>query len=315
MSIKPVQIQAKAGQQNRRGIKSRAGFDAMSRLALRMLVGDTAKYLGLIFAIAFSSFLIAQQVSIFCSLMNRTRSQIIDVTDADIWVMDRTTQYVDEVYALNDDDLYRVRGVPGVQWAVPFFKGQPRAKAPDGSFRVVILLGLDDPSLAGAPAATKMILGSVDALREPDAAIIDLAGYHFFFPGQPLTLDRTLEMNDHRVKIVGIVNASAPFTTFPIMYTRYTQALNFVGRERNLLSFVLVKAGPGTSIPELTKRIAATTGLKAATTTEFGWMTIIYYIRNTGIPVNFGLTVGVALIVGTVVAGQTFYLFTLENLK
>ena len=86
VSIKPVQIQAKAGQQNRRGIKSRAGFDAMSRLALRMLVGDTAKYLGLIFAIAFSSFLIAQQVSIFCSLMNRTRSQIIDVTDADIWV-------------------------------------------------------------------------------------------------------------------------------------------------------------------------------------------------------------------------------------
>jgi putative ABC transport system permease protein len=31
--------------------------------------------------------------------------------------------------------------------------------------------------------------------------------------------------------------------------------------------------------------------------------------------VNFGLTVLVALIVGTVVAGQTFYIFTLENLK
>ena len=30
---------------------------------------------------------------------------------------------------------------------------------------------------------------------------------------------------------------------------------------------------------------------------------------------NFGLTVLVALIVGTVVAGQTFYIFTLENLK
>jgi putative ABC transport system permease protein len=40
-----------------------------------------------------------------------------------------------------------------------------------------------------------------------------------------------------------------------------------------------------------------------------------YYLRNTGIPVNFGITIGIALIVGAVVAGQTFYIFTLENLK
>ena len=40
-----------------------------------------------------------------------------------------------------------------------------------------------------------------------------------------------------------------------------------------------------------------------------------YYIRNTGIPVNFGITIGIALIVGAVVAGQTFYIFTMENLK
>jgi putative ABC transport system permease protein len=34
-----------------------------------------------------------------------------------------------------------------------------------------------------------------------------------------------------------------------------------------------------------------------------------------GLPINFGLTVAVALIVGTVVAGQAFYIFTIENLK
>jgi putative ABC transport system permease protein len=31
--------------------------------------------------------------------------------------------------------------------------------------------------------------------------------------------------------------------------------------------------------------------------------------------VNFGITIGVALVVGTVVAGQTFYLFAVENLR
>jgi putative ABC transport system permease protein len=285
----------------------------MNFVALKMLTGDRAKYLGLIFAIAFSSFLIAHQSSIFSGIMDRTRSQIKDITDADIWVMDRHTQYFDEVNALSDNDLYRVRGVSGVQWAVPLFKGQPRAKASDGKFRVVILLGLDDATLVGAPR--KMILGSADGLRQPDAAVIDEAGYRFFFPNQPLQLGRTLELNDHRVRLVGICDASAPFTTFPVLFSRYSQALNYVGRERNLLSFVLVKPEPNVPVAELTKRINHTAGLKAMTSEQFGWATILYFVRNTGIPVNFGITVMIALIVGTVVAGQTFYIFTIENLK
>ena len=289
--------------------------EAMSWVALQMLTGDKAKYIGLIFTIAFSSFLIAQQVSIFSGLMNRTRSQITDVRDADIWVMDPATQYFDEVYSLKDSDVDRVRGVPGVRWAVRMFKGQPRAKAADGRFRVAIQLGVDDASLAGAPEKPKMVLGSVESLRDPDAVIIDLAGYHFFFPGQPLALGKTFEMNDHRAKVVGIVDASSPFTTFPVFYSRYSQAINFGGQERRLLSFVLVKGAPGTPLAELTQRIHAATGLKAITGEQFGWMTIFYYLRNTGIPVNFGLTVAIALIVGTVVTGQTFYIFTIENLK
>jgi putative ABC transport system permease protein len=288
---------------------------AMNWVALQMLTGDKAKYLGLVFTIAFSSFLIAQQLSIFTRLMDRTRSQILDVRDADIWVMDPATQYFDEIYALKDSDVDRVRGVPGVRWAVRFFKGQPRVKAPDGRFRVAILLGVDDASLTGSPESRKMILGSVESLRQPDAVIIDIAGYHFFFPGQPVQLGKTFEINDHRAKVVGIVDASAPFTTFPVFYSRYSQALNFVGRERKMLSFALVGSAPGVSIPDLKQRIRQATGLRAATGDEFGWMTILYYIRNTGIPVNFGLTVAIALIVGTVVAGQTFYIFTIENLK
>ena len=134
----------------------------MNFVALKMLTGDRAKYLGLIFAIAFSSFLMAHQASIFAGIMDRTRSQIVDITDANVWVMDRNTEYFDEVSALTDDDLYRVRGVTGVKWAVPLFKGQPRAKSPDGKFRVVILLGLDDATCASPtpPSSTKQVTAS-----------------------------------------------------------------------------------------------------------------------------------------------------------
>ena len=135
----------------------------MNFVALKMLTGDRAKYLSLIFSVAFASFLIAQQASIFTGLMLRTASQIRDVVDAEIWVMDRATQYIDEIRALPDDALYRVRGVPGVQWAVRLFKGQATTRAEDGKFRAVILLGLDDATLVGAPHT--MLVGRFEDLR------------------------------------------------------------------------------------------------------------------------------------------------------
>jgi len=285
----------------------------MNFVAWQMLTGDRAKYLGMIFAIAFSTFLMSHQVSIFCGLMNRTRSQIVDVKDAGIWVMDAKTQYLDEVKALTDQDLFRIRGVEGVEWAVPLFKGTSRAKGADGKFRGVILMGLDDSTLVGAPR--KVLLGSWNELRSPETIAIDQTGYKFFFPNQPFELGRTLDLNDHLVRIVAIVDSEAPFVNLPVFYTRYTQAITFVGRERNQMSFALVKGQDGLTDAEVCRRITAATGLKASTSLDFGWETIWYYIQNTGIPINFGITVAIALVVGTVVSGQTFYLFVVENLK
>jgi len=282
-------------------------------IALKMLTGDRAKYLGLIFAIAFCTFLLENQTSIFAGILRRTGSQILDVTDADIWVMDPKTEYFDQTKALKDTDVNRVRGVEGVQWAVRLFKGNPVARTLDGKFAASLCFGLDDATLTGAPR--NMLLGSWERLREPDAIVIDKAGYLLLFPDEPLQIDRTLELNDHKAVIVGISDASAPFLSNPIIHTRYSQAVNFVGRERTQLSYVLAKSAPGVTPEEVIPRIQAQTGLRARTTDEFCWDSIFYYLKNTGIPVNFGITITIALIVGTVVAGQTFYLFTLENLK
>src|ERR1700716_3497159 len=99
------------------------------------------------------------------------------------------------------------------------------------------------------------------------------------------------------------------------MPPRYSEAVNFLGRERTQLSFIIARPLKGTSPEQLAARIAGATALRARTTQQFFWDCIRYYLKNTGIPVNFGITILVALVVGTVVAGQTFYLFTVENLK
>jgi putative ABC transport system permease protein len=285
----------------------------MNFVALKMLTGDRAKYLGLIFAIAFATFLLENQTSIFSGILKRTGSQISDITDAQIWVMDPKTEYFEQTKALKDTDLTRVRGVDGVEWAVNLYKGSPVARTLDGKFAVSFCIGLDDATLTGAPR--KMLLGSWERLREPDSIVIDKAGYVLLFPGEPLELGRTLELNDHRATIVGISDASAPFVSWPVMHARYSEAVNFVGRERTQLSYVLVRPRPGIKAEDLCARIEQQTGLRARTTNQFCWDCILYYLKNTGIPVNFGITIAIALIVGAVVAGQTFYLFTVENLK
>ena len=285
----------------------------MNGVALRILLGDRAKYIGLIFGIAFSTMLMSNQISIFTGLMLRTAGQIIDAREADVWVMDPRVEYVDEIEPMTDMQLGRVRGVDGVDWAVPFFKGLTVAHTRDGMLQQIILLGVDDATLTGV--APRLVLGSAENLKQPDAMIIDRAGFQFMWPGEAPGLGKVVELNDHRAVIAGISDASAPFTTYPVVYTKYSDARNYVGRTRKQMSFVLVHARSGVDTHQLAQRITAETGLKALTWRDFTWATIGYYLRRTGIPVNFGITVALGFIVGAAVVGQTFYIFVLENLR
>ena len=97
-------------------------------IALKMLVGDKAKFLGIVLGLTFAAALITQQGSIFCGLMLRTCAQITDITGADLWVMDPSVRFVDDIKPMLESNLQRVRGVKGVKWAVPLYKGNGRAK-------------------------------------------------------------------------------------------------------------------------------------------------------------------------------------------
>ena len=292
----------------------------MNWLALKMLTGDRSKYLGLIFGVTFAALLMSQQLSIFVGIMKRTGSQILDVRDADIWVMDNKVRFIDEVPGLPDTELQRVQGVPGVAWAVRMYKGQVRARMPDGNFRSVILFGLDDATLVGAPQ--EMLAGNVGDLRNPDAVIVDKAGYEYLWPDdvaaiktEGYKLGKVFEMNDHRCVLVGVCKVSPPFTTLPVLYTAYSQTTWYVPRERDTMSFVLVKPEPGLDPREVCRRIEQQTGRMALTQDQFFWKTIVYFMTSTGIPVNFGITIFLGFFVGVAIAGQTFYLFTVENLR
>lgn len=287
----------------------------MRTVALKMLLGDSAKYLALVFGVAFATLLMSQQVSIFIGLMTRTASQVLDVREADVWVMDTRVRYVDEVEPLPDAALARVRSVEGVEWATPLYKGLAIFRTQDGLINQVSLVGVDDETLVGAPR--DWLAGDLEALRQPGGIVFDREGAALIWPEGDV-LDRVgteAEINDRRVVVTGIANASAPFITFPIAYVRYSEALRLTPPQRNKMSFVLVRARDGTDAAALAERITRQTGYQALTWHQFAWRSVNYYLTRTGIPINFGITVFLGFLVGAAVTAQTFYLFVVENLR
>lgn len=278
-----------------------------------MLFGDPAKFVGLVFGVAFATLLIGQQAGLFVSLMSLTSSFILDAQEADVWVMDRGVEYLDTARPMRDAELARVRGVPGVAWAVPLFKGTAVVRTGAGVIQSAAVIGVDDVALVGVPRKT--VLGSLLDLSKPDAVAVDVDAYAKFFPGLPVELGRELQLNDRRAVVQLVVSATPSLGSPPALYTRYGRALGYTNNGRNQLSFVLARAADGQDAAAVAHAIERQTGLKARTRLAFVGETVRYVIANTGIIINFGTTVVLGVVVGVAIVGLTFNLFVTENLR
>lgn len=286
----------------------------MLDLALKMLLGDRAKYIMLISGLTFASLLMTEQAGIFCGIMQWTGSTL-DNVGAPIWVVDPMVEHVNDTEALRDTDVNRVRSVEGVAWAAPFYQGNLRTRMRDGSFKFVTLLGIDAATFAGAPK--EMVSGKLDDLRLPNTVIIDEYGTKKLSrdPAKPIVVGDVFEINDKEARVVGICKTRMSFSGNPYLFTTYDQAVQYAPSQRKMLSCVIAAAQPGEDSATVARRISAATGLKAYTKSEFFWLSIWWYIKNTGIPVAFGATVLLGFIVGLAISSQTFYSFVLENLR
>ena len=284
----------------------------MNYVALRMLFGDRAKYLMLLCGLTFAVMLIVQQGSIFWGLMMWSQSSISNI-NVPIWVTDPGIGQVDEVKPIADTAVDRVRSVSGVEWAVPLYKGVLRARLSNGDYHQITLTGLDAPTLIGRPA--EVLEGRFEDILEPDAVVLDQWAVERMGGPSVIKIGTLFELNDKLARVVAIAKTQKSFTNIPVVYTTYERAIRYVPRERRTLSYVLAKAIDGVPVAEVTARIQEQTGLGAFSAEEFGWKTISWVLKNTGIGINFGTTILLGFIVGMAIAGQTFYLFTVENLK
>lgn len=282
----------------------------MLSIALKMLFGDRTKYVTLVLGLAFATLLMNQQGAIFLGLLIRSTGPLQNVHQPDLWVTDPSTRFIAEFRSLADQKLSRVRSVPGVRWAEPLFTAYAVVEVNDGTFQRVQLMGLPRNSLVGRPP--QMIEGSLEDIRIPDAVIVEetalqrLAG---------LKIGDELKLNDKRAVVAGICRAKKGFESNLVFYTTYENAMRFTPVGRKNISYILVKAQEGADLSEVRTSINALGDVAAFTRMEMAWRTIDYIIKETGIGINFGITILLGFVVGLLLSAAVFYQFTIENLR
>jgi putative ABC transport system permease protein len=290
------------------------------RIALRMLLGDKLKYAGLVAGLAFATLLITQQGSIFAGFVLRTGAWIRDTGQADLWVMDKQVEFTEDRKTMLDSSLLRVRGVEGVEWAVPMYKAYMPCRLSDGTRVVVRVIGLDDATLLGAPPIIES--GALEALRQDRAVLIDAADAQDELAirealgdtsKRPLQVGDRLDLNDHEMVVVGRYRRTTEFFWDPLIYTTYTRALAIAPPERRMLNFVLARVKPGYDHDAVAAKISELSGLQAYTEAGFEARSEEFILRKTGILANFGITIALGFVIGVLISGQLLYNFILDN--
>jgi putative ABC transport system permease protein len=304
----------------------------MLRVAVKMLLGDRAKYMGLLFGIAFTSFLVTFAVSYLCGFLTRGFALVTENPSADVWVMDPAVESTELTINLPDSALSRVRSVDGVLSAVPLAVATVDARFPNGRFQSFQVIGVDDATLFGLPPLQNGVSPTV--LRTPDAVVVDSGGTEgklqtpalkadqwpsgrprLDVPTRDLAAGDQLLVNDHHVIVRGRAKALPRYPPQPLMYTTISNASRMLPPERHLLTFVLAKAAPGVPPRELAARIEAQTGLKARSSDDFEADTVNWLLINSEDVGDMASMVSIAMLVGLGVTGVMLYMFTTDSLK
>lgn len=290
----------------------------MISIALKMLIGNKASCIGVIFGIFLATLLISQQSAIFLGLVSRSYRMVTDIPSPNIWIVDPSTESDEKVRGMPEGYVNIVRSLPNIEWASPISVTYANLVTSSGIFQVCHLYGLDDATLIGAPP--EIIEGDVRDLRREGGVIVDVYSANGILAQTlpdgmivPLKIGDTFEINERRAVVVGICKVTQSFYPQPIVFTSMTQFKYFTSMGSHEVSFIAAHSRPGADVNEIIKKIDSHYMLNGLTSKELEWRMAKSFLK-TGILINFGLSVALGIIIGFSIAGQIFYIMTLQNL-
>jgi putative ABC transport system permease protein len=282
----------------------------MASLALRNLFHDRVRLIVTLTGIVFAVVLIAVQAGLFIGFMSIS-SNVVDNSQADLWVASKDVKHIEMAVPFSERKLYQILAVPGVESAHKYIVQFSYWRRPDGSSESTEVIGFDIDAKIGGP--WNLVAGNIEDLKRDDTIIID----RLYCEKLGVThLGQSVEIMDRRARIVGFTEGIRTFTTAPIVFTSFKNALNYGRLREDQTYYILVKAKPGVDLQILKKELEAKVkDVSVFTNAEFSRNNQLYWIFGTGAGITVIIAAFLGLIVGIVVVAQTIYSATIDHLR
>lgn len=260
----------------------------MLKLTLDMLIRKRRGMVISVVAMALSIFLVLYELTTFHRLIDRTTAVIKEMKEVDIWVVDKSLRSLDHPNSIDGalEHIKELRSFSGFSDVAGFSSTRVKTK---GGFEYIVI-GLDETSFLGAPENLRM--GKIKNLLFDGGVIIDeesaRGAFSYTSRGQRISagLGAHLQIGEGEVTVVGVAATNESHHKTPVVYTTLARAPKIASRSDEGISFILIKASPGTSIGKLCTKIEKTTGLKAFSRGDFTKFILKNFLKEHHIPQN-----------------------------
>lgn len=282
----------------------------MASLAKRNLFHDKVRLAVTLTGIVFAVVLVAIQLGLFIGFRTAT-SNVIDNSGVDLWIGSTGVSHIEVGLPFSEKKLYQALATPGVEVAEKYIVRFCRWKRPNGAEENVEVVGFNPDTNVGGP--WNLVAGSVEDLKADDTVIIDL----LYTKKLGVTrLGQTVEIAGRRARVVGFTRGIRTFTTSPVAFTSFKNALNYAQMREDQTVYILVRAAPGVSVEALKQQLAGRIkDVSVYTTREFSRKTQAYWMFGTGAGITVIIAAVLGLIVGVVVVAQTIYAATIDHIR
>ncbi len=284
----------------------------LTKTAIRILLHEKRKYLGVIIGVAMAVFLVLLQ-SAFYFGFRRDITVVADCFDVDLWISQREFLAFDYVAHFDDLPRWQAVGDADVSAAMPVIVEWSRMRQlPDGATEDGQIVGLDLTAGVNVNLGTDKDLDFNSLLAVPGNVLVDEK--HLSRLGMKRLGETGVEIRGLNANIVGVMRGKKLFSTACLVATDLDNARRFLGLKSNQITFVAVKCRRGADIRTVQARLQTRLPeYHVWTAAEFHDLTQNYWVRLTGIGPVLWLSAGLAALVGFLTVFLTFSHLTEEK--
>lgn len=283
-------------------------LSVMVSVGLRMMFHDKAKLIGTIAGVIFAVVLGVQQLSILFGLLDKN-IMFIERSGADIWIVPPATEQLQAGPLMSDSVLARARTTPGVAIAEPLLFAGASLKKPSGGAEGVTLVGTSLPARLGGP--WNLVAGDESALEEPDTVIFEDAEREKY---GAFDLGTLRELNGHSVRAGAFTWGLLPFGP-AYAFAEIDLARDISGTPTDKMSFVLVRARPGTAVEDVRAALAERIPEQQVITTTAYSRTVVMALLREQLGASFATSTSFGLIIGFIIVALSMFSSVLDNLR